>query len=129
MIRINAVGALDSSDAMFVAVAASAPADLASEVAAAVATVNGVTHDSAASIEDVSIEDVAVADDTIPDRVARWANISSVISPSMVIDIKVSRQKLAISKYRGTTRYRCQIFKVSTLAGWFIFNVIPGYRG
>ena len=37
-------------------------------------------------------------------------------------------QMVSISKYRGTTRYRCRNFKVSNyrlMTGWFILNVIP----
>ena len=40
-------------------------------------------------------------------------------------------QMVSISKHRGTTRYRHRTFKVSyrLTEGWFICNVIPGYRG
>ena len=39
-------------------------------------------------------------------------------------------QLASISKYRGTTRTRYRYFlsvEVSTLVGWFIYNVIPGF--
>ena len=64
--------------------------------------------------------------------------VFSILNPSYMIilisfaDRAGSNDQLSISKYRGTTRYRYQTLKVSKYRltiGWFVYNVIPGYRG